>query len=317
MFIIDVSNTLPQLQFGDVVALKQKNIDYIQRYLPRWINLVGWKPDEFQQRLKNNSLEMVLFQLFKELEECYSLEKLREILKASNIRYHAIHIIDNGRKMDEEPINHDIVGAILAKYPEEFLGFAGFNPHKKDSLKIVEKALTTQGYRAVVITPYDHGIPADDERYYPLYEICEKLEKPIWIQSSINYYKETSIFINHPMHLEEPLKTFSRLKIIAGHGGWPWMEDMVALLLKYRNLYVDSAAFNPQHIDISMSSLSLFFQYANTSLQDQILFSSNWLSKGLLIQELLEEVLEWPLNEEVKEKFFYKNALKLFQLVKQ
>ncbi|GEK33396.1 amidohydrolase family protein [Kurthia sibirica] len=314
MFIIDVSNTLPQMQFGDVTEVEMKNVDYIQRHIPSWTKLAGWEATEFQRRLQSNSLKSVLIQLFKELDSIYSIENFRMLLKESNIQYHAIHNLDSDRSKNDKPVDHSEVATILATYPREFIGFAGFNPHKENSLQIVKHALTKQGYDAVVITPYDHGIAADDKRYYPLYEICEALEKPIWIHSSINYYKETSVFIDHPRHLEAPLMDFKCLKIIAGQGGWPWMEDLVMLLLKFDNLYIDSTALKPQHINVSASSLALFFQYANTSLQDQLLFGSNWLSKGIPIKELLEDIEKWPLEKEVKEKFYYKNAAKLFNL---
>lgn len=314
MSIIDVSNTLPQFQFGTVDAIEEKNRDYIQLFAPRWANLAGWGKNEFQKRLQNNSLENVLKQLFSELDEIYSFDKFRTLLKESNVTYHAIHNLDYGRTRDEAPVDHEEVTQILAEYPEEFIGFAGFNPHKKGSLQVVRQALIAQNYKAVVIAPYDHGISADDRRYYPLYALCEELDVPIWIHSSINYFKETSVFIDHPKHLEGPLMDFEQLKIIAGHGGWPWVEDMVALLLKYTNLYVDTSAFRPKYISKPHTGWSLFLHYANTLLQDQIVFGSDWLTLGLPIKDFLAEVDDWPLKPEVREKFYYKNAARLFKL---
>ena len=52
----------------------------------------------------------------------------------------------------------------------------------------------------------------------------------------------------------------------------------------------------------------------NSILQDRILFGSTWLFMGQSIKELADGVRELPLKEEVKEKWLYRNAARLFGL---
>lgn len=54
--------------------------------------------------------------------------------------------------------------------------------------------------------------------------------------------------------------------------------------------------------------------YANNLIQDNILFGSDWLTLGLPIDEFINEVEKWPLKESVREKFYWKNANRLFKL---
>lgn len=312
--IIDVSNTLPIFQFEQTDKIEEKNREYIHLFAPRWANLVGWTKEDLSKKLEQHSLEEVVNELFSVLEKEYSMENFSKLLKKVNVVKHAIHNLDYGRSKYEAPTSHDETAEILQQYSGQYIGFAGYNPHKgTESLKVVKKAILEQGFEAVVIAPYDHGLHADDKRYYPLYSFCDEYDIPVWIHTSINYFKETSAFIDHPKHLEEPLMHFDNLKIIAGHGGWPWIQDMIAMLLKYDRLYVDTSAFRPKYIGMENTGWEMFLQYANTLIQDQILFGSDWLTLGHPIDDFIEEVKLWGLKEEVLEKFFWKNADKLFR----
>jgi len=313
--IIDCSNTLPEFAFMEGSESNTKNENYLKLFSPRWAQLVGWSKEEFNRKLERQSPKAVMDELYGILKERFSMENFLDMLQESNIVYHAIHNMDYGRDGSEPPVDHDYIASILKQYPNRFIGFAGFNPHKgTESLKVVRKAITEQGFKAVVLPPYEHGVKADDRKYYPLYSLCDELGIPIWIHSSINYYKETSVYIDHPSNLEAPLMDFKNLKIIAGHGGWPWMPDMIAMLLKYKNLYVDTSAFRPKYIAQPNTGWDMFMHYANSLIQDQIVFAADWLTIGLPIKEYLKEVEDWPLKKEVREKFYWKNANQLFKL---
>ncbi|PIC77532.1 amidohydrolase [Sporosarcina sp. P19] len=311
--IIDVSNTVPIFQFEKVVTIDKKNTEYLQLFAPRWAQLLGWPKQKLVEKIKEEPLEDVINELFTQLEKSYSMENFIGMLQKSNVVKHAIHNLDYGRSKYSNPVSHEETACLLKEYKGQFIGFAGYNPHiGTESLKVVKKAVLEQGFEAVAIAPYDHGLHANDKKYYPLYSFCDEHNIPVWIHASINYFKETSVFVDHPKYLEEPLMDFDNLKIIAGHGGWPWTTDLVALCLKYNRLFVDTSAFRPKYIGMENTGWEMFLQYANTLLQDQIVFGSDWLTLGMPIAEFIAEIDSWGLRDEVKEKFFWKNANNLF-----
>ncbi|MCM3766944.1 amidohydrolase family protein [Neobacillus niacini] len=312
---IDCSNTLPEFIFEAPKEIDPKNAEYRVLFGAKWAQLAGWSKAEFLQMVNERSVETVMQEVYAKLESEFSMENFLTMLSDANVVYHAIHNMDYGRDGSKPPADHDYVAELLKRYPDRFIGFAGYNPHKgTESLKIVRKALTEQGYKAVVIPPYEHGVKADDRKYYPLYALCEELDIPIWIHSSINYFRETSVFIDHPSNLEAPLMDFKNLKIIAGHGGWPWVPDLIAMLLKYENLYVDTSAFRPKYIAEANTGWDMFMHYANTLIQDKIVFGTDWLTLGMPIKEVIKEIEAWPLKDSVREKFYWKNANKVFKL---
>lgn len=313
--IIDCSNTLPEFRFDGSFEADPNNKKYVELFGSTWAKLAGFSKEEFNKRLQTLPQNEVMEDIYEKLKEEFSFDNYLEILDESGITYQAIHNMDYGRDKHEKPTDHEEVAKIMESNPNRFIGFAGYNPHKgTESIKVVRKALLEQGYKAVVIPPYEHGLSPDDHRYYPLYSLCDELNIPIWIHSSINYYDDVSVFIDHPKALEKPLMDFKNLKIIAGHGGWPWFDDLLALLLKYDNLFVDISAFRPKYIAKPNTGWDMFMYYANNLIQNQVLFGSDSVTIGIPISNILSEIEEWDLKPLVKEKMMWRNANELFNL---
>lgn len=313
--IVDCSNTIPKFLFDDMINPAPGFEGYFTIFGPRYARWVGWSKKEFYERLQRENHKQLVADLVEALEQKLSMEQFVNQLQEAGVTLHAIHNMDYGRDPLAEPFDHDYVADILKRYPGQFLGFAGYNPHKGTrSLKTVRKALQDQGYKAVVISPYNHGVYADDRKYYPLYALCEEMDIPVWIHTSVNYLSNTSIYYGHPSHLELPLIDFPGLKIIAGHGGWPWGNELVTMLIKYRNLYADISATRPRYISAPNTGWDMFFSYMHNLIQDKVLFSSDWLSIGEPIEAILKEIENWQLKDKVKEKFFWRNANRVFHL---
>lgn len=315
--IIDTSNTLPtrEMLFGDILNPPPGMEGYFKLFGARWAGLLGMTLEEFEQLASKLSDAEFKEEIMRRAETGpLSMENFIKQLKEAGITYSAIH------NMDEENVTgfalpNDYVADILKKYPNQFIGFAGFNPHKgKKSLDEVERALKNLGFSAVVFRPYMHGLFADDRKYYPLYALCESLDVPIWIHTSVNWMMDRSIYYGHPRYLEQVLLDFPKLKIIAGHGGWPWVPDLVLMLWKYDNLYTDTSAHRPKYIATPNTGWDMFMRFANSTIQDKIVFGSDWLSMGIPIKDILREIDEWPLKDSVKEKFLWKNAARVFSL---
>ena len=104
------------------------------------------------------------------------------------------------------------------------------------------------------------------------------------------------------------------LRIVAGLSGWPWVNDMVALLRRHPNLYCDTAAHRPRHFATPGSGWEQFLQFGNTLNQDKVMVGLSWLLLGNSMENIIAEYLELPLKDSVKEKWLYQNALHFFQM---
>src|SRR4030095_1315935 len=124
-------------------------------------------------------------------------------------------------------------------------------------------------------------IPASDRRYYPLYTKAAELGIPVRIYSSMNYANDRPYDLGHPRHLDQVAMDFPELRIIGGLGGWPWVNEMVALVRRHPNLHIDTSAHRAKYLGQSGSGWEMLIQFGNTLIQDKVLVG---LSAGVVGQ---------------------------------
>ena len=117
---------------------------------------------------------------------------------------------------------------------------------------------------------------------------------------------------SHPRYLDQVATDLPELKIVATHGGWPWVTEMVAVAWKHPNVYIDTAGQSPKYIAMASMGWAPLMQLGNSLLQDRILFATRY--PLLTFERALEEFNQLPLKEEVKEKWLGKNAARLLKL---
>jgi predicted TIM-barrel fold metal-dependent hydrolase len=134
------------------------------------------------------------------------------------------------------------------------------------------------------------------------------------IYSSMNYANDRPYDLGHPRNLDQVAMDFPELKIIGGLGGWPWVNEMVALVRRHPNLHMDTSAHRGKYLGEPGSGWEMLMRLGNTLIQDKVLVG---LSAGLVGQPyetLIQEYLGLPLKDTVKEKWLYTNAARVFGL---
>ncbi len=208
---------------------------------------------------------------------------------------------------------NDYYADIVNKYPDKFIGVAGIDPLKgMDAVREIRRSYDL-GLRGIAVRPFMFKIPPHDAKMYPLYSTCVELNIPIWFHLSINYSTHT-MEVERPIYLDIVAQDFPELKMIAGHGGWPWVEELVAVAWRNKNIYIDIASYLPKYLGMPGTGWESLIRYGNSILKDKILFGSTWLFMGLSVKQLADEVMKLPLKEEVKQKWLYENAKNLFDL---
>src|SRR5438046_2122972 len=107
---------------------------------------------------------------------------------------------------------------------------------------------------------------------------------------------------------------FPELKIIGGLGGWPWVNEMVALVRRHPNLHVDTSAHRAKYLGQAGSGWEMLIQFGNTLIQDKVLVGMSAGLVGQPYETLIQEYLGLPLKDTVKEKWLYGNAARVFGL---
>jgi len=240
-----------------------------------------------------------------------SLDDFVEQLDEMEVEKAVIFNLDEQTPSGLAGLPNDYYADIVKRYPEKFIGIAGIDPLKgMDAVREIRRAHDL-GLRGVGIRPFMFGIPPTHAKMYPIYSTCVELDIPIWFHLSINY-STNNMEVERPIHLDVVAEDFPELKIIAGHGGWPWVAEMTAVAWRNPNIYIDIASYLPKYLAMPGSGWEPLLNLGNSILQDRVLFGSTWLFMGQTIRQLADGVRELPLKEEVKDKWLYRNAARLF-----
>ena len=205
---------------------------------------------------------------------------------------------------------------IQRQYPDIFVGFAVISPYDgMPGVREFERLVREEGLKGLSMYPLTEMIPASDRRYYPMYAKAVELDVPCRVYSTMNYGTDRPYDLGHPRNLDQICMDFPELKLIAGLGGWPWVNDMVALVRRHPNLYMDTSSHRPKHFGTPNSGWDMLMQFGNTLAQDKVLTGLSWgggPSGTDSYQTLVDEYLNLPLKDSVKEKWLYYNAARVF-----
>ena len=165
-------------------------------------------------------------------------------------------------------------------------------------------------YDIKAVTAFPSGmcpqVPINDKKWYPIYAACVDLDIPF----------VCCVGVPGPRLPMEPQKVelidevcwfFPELKFVMRHGGEPWEELAVKLMLKYPNLYYSTSAFAPKHYPRAI------IDYANSRGADKIMYAG-YFPMGLSLDRIFRDMPEVPFKDEVWPKFLRENALRVFKL---
>jgi len=197
------------------------------------------------------------------------------------------------------------VAQYTRKYPDRFVGLAGYNPFRvKESLKEIETAVKQYGFKGVYVHIYGFDIPLHDPKMYPLYAKCVELDVPVSMQ--VGHVLEAMPSEHaRPIYLDRIACDFPELKMIGAHTGWPWVDELLSVCYKWENIWFGVDAWMPKYLKPEI------IQFIGSRMgQDRCLWGTN----GLSWKESLDQVEQLGLKPEPKRKLLRDNAVQLFKL---
>lgn len=116
-----------------------------------------------------------------------------------------------------------------------------------------------------------------------------------------------------PLLLEEVLVEHPKLRLFVENAGFPYRDDMIAMMYQYPELYVDVSTIT------WVIPREAFYDYLKTliraGLGKRIMFGSDQMVWPEKIVEAVDAIQKAPfLNAEQKEDIFYNNAARFLRL---
>ena len=211
---------------------------------------------------------------------------------------------------------NDAVYRIAKQYPDKFpYYFLGLETGSNEYLpRYIEENVKERGFSGVNIQSWPTRHPMLDPCWIPVYAKCQELGIPITIHTSINFTLDRPIRLGRPIYLSDIASMFPNLVIVANHGGWPWVAEMVGVAWKHKNVYVEIGAQSPKYLAKPGTGWEPLMTFGNSVIQDKILFATDVM---LSPQRVIAELYETPLKDSVKEKWLGLNAERLLDGIKQ
>jgi len=208
---------------------------------------------------------------------------------------------------------NDAVYRVAQKFPKKFPRYyLTINPLEDDVMvKVIEKEVKERGFSGLNTQTFAQRMYPNDKRLYPIYAKCQELGIPVTFHASINFSIDRTIDYSRPIYIDEVACDFPDLKIVANHGGWPWVTEMVAVAWKHKNVYIEIGAVSPKYIGMTGTGWEPLMVYGNSLLQDRVLFATDDM---IPFKRCIEELNALPLKDKVREKWLGLNAARLLNL---
>lgn len=168
-------------------------------------------------------------------------------------------------------VGNDWVADLAKALPGRVIGGVGIDPRRDtmESLREIQRCREKLDFRFIRMLPYAAELRPDDRRYYPIYAKCCELDMPVWMQVGHTAGLMPSD-PGRPIHLDRIALDFPELKIIGGHIGWPWEQEMIAMALKHPNIYISTCAHAPDHWPEAI------VHFMKTRGRRKVIFGTNW-----------------------------------------
>lgn len=173
------------------------------------------------------------------------------------------------------------------------------------------------------ITAQYAGLSPSDPSLEPYLALAEELDIPVGIHTGMSFpgttysgYPDFRLRLGNPLLLEELLNRHPKLRVYIMHAGYPYLQETIAVLNLYPQVYADIAVIN------WIRPRAEFHEYLRRLVEagfgKRIIFGTDQMAWPEAIGMAVEGIESADfLTEEQKRDIFYNNAVRFLRLDQQ
>ena len=195
-------------------------------------------------------------------------------------------------------------------HPDRLLGSYLVDPNlAMEGVRDLERAVDQLGVVAAAFFPCGcvPQVPIDHKRVFPLYAKCVDLDLPIFINVGVPGPR-VPMKAQKVSRLDEVCWFFPELRVVMRHGGEPWADLAVKLMVKWPNLFYSTSAFAPRYYPKPI------VDFANSSRGAGKVMYAGYYPSGLSLERIFAELPELPFKDDVWPQFLRDNARAVLKL---
>jgi uncharacterized protein len=193
---------------------------------------------------------------------------------------------------------------------------ACFGVSKNPDLKVLEKAIRSEGYRCFKIyLGYEHQA-ANHRNYLKVYALAKKLNAVVVFHTGDTLDANGMVKYADPLAIDEIAVLYRDVKFVIAHIGNPWIESAAEVAYKNKNVFVDASA-------LLIGDLT---KYPDEQLEEYVVKPIRWAWGYIEDPTKMMYGSDWPLvktreyirivkraiPKEHWDRFFYQNAIDVF-----
>ncbi len=246
------------------------------------------------------------------------VSNLKEIMKKTGISKSIILTdLEDNRLSSEEILN------LIKNEPDLLLvGAAKITNYSNKDIKKLRKLLINKKIIGIKLYPGYEDFYPNDKRCDKVYDLCEEFNVPVIFHSGDTLGTGKGIKYSMPIHVDDVAVKRPNLKIIIAHLGNPWINDTMVIMGRNKNVYSDISGLVPRTFDpfwkkYYSDQIIRLLKWCNG--KNKLIFGTDWpFWDNEMYQTVTKEYVEFVnslnISKEDKDKIFYLNAKKVFNL---
>lgn len=208
-------------------------------------------------------------------------------------------------------VTNEQIAQIVGDLPERFIGFASVDPRRDDAIDVLESAFETLGLKGLNLAPQKQHFYPDEEFMNPIYECCIRHNRPIIFNAGLSWEPNAVTEYGYPLKFERVAVRYPELRFCLSHFAWPFVREMVMLMIKYPNVYTDTSVL---YLDSPEESMKRLFEvdmgplWMDRSLHRQVMFASN--GPRFRQFKLIRGLEKLQMRDFAREGLYYRNAMR-------
>ncbi|MDE0390603.1 MAG: amidohydrolase family protein [Rhodospirillales bacterium] len=203
-------------------------------------------------------------------------------------------------------ISNDEVAGFVGEYPDRLVGIGSVDISRPmRAVAEIRRCVEELGFKGIRVLPWLWELPPTDRLFYPVYTACCDLDVPFCTQIGHTGPLMGSE-VGRPIYLDRVALDFPELVIVAGHIGYPWTDEAVAVATKHVNVYIDTSAWTVRRYPRQL------VDWLRGTGARRVLFGSNY--PMIAPAKALDGLDDLGLSQETRALFLGGNAQRVYGL---
>jgi uncharacterized protein len=195
--------------------------------------------------------------------------------------------------------------SLASRWPGRFAALAVVGPERgMTAVRETRARLSEPWVVGLYLHTHSWDRRLDHADYYPYYALCSDLDVPVGMQTGTSGGLMASE-CGHPITVDRAALYFRDTRFVLSHTGWPWVEEAVALALKFPNVFIGTGSWPPRRWPAALTD------FVRGPGRHKVLFGSNFPTVGH--RHALGQMKELELTDEAEAALLGGTARNVFR----